>query len=129
MCGVCALPRAYRPQGGRGHVTSTWQNSNQSAKNSKIHMSVYSTNAAQTATVTIISYKPLSGLNFARYTILIGSYMPSPPLGSISPWLYKPLALQSSSFTVKIFSRISWQMCAATMQVQHTPKGVGRNQP
>ena len=41
-------------------------------------------NESQTAAVTIISYKPL---NFARYTIKYGSYMPSPPLGSISPWL------------------------------------------
>ena len=39
----------------------------------------------QTAAVTIISYKPLSDLNFARYTGHYGSYMPSPPLGSISP--------------------------------------------
>ena len=31
----------------------------------------------QTAAVTIISYKPLSDLNFARYTGLYGSYMPS----------------------------------------------------
>ena len=36
----------------------------------------------QTAAVTIISYKPLSDLNFARYTGHYGSYMPSPPLGS-----------------------------------------------
>ena len=43
---------------------------------------------SQTAAVTIISYKPLSDLNFARYTGHYGSYMPSPPLGSISPWLY-----------------------------------------
>ena len=43
---------------------------------------------SQTAAVTIISCKPLSDLNFARYTGHYGSYMPSPPLGSISPWLY-----------------------------------------
>ena len=42
--------------------------------------------AVQTAVVTIISYKPLSGLNFARYTGQYGSYMPSSPLG-----VYKPL--------------------------------------
>ena len=42
--------------------------------------------AVQTAVVTIISYKPLSGLNFARYTGHYGSYMPSSPLG-----VYKPL--------------------------------------
>ena len=43
----------------------------------------------QTAAVTIISYKPLSDLNFARYTGQYGSCMPSSPLGSISsisPW-------------------------------------------
>ena len=39
--------------------------------------------AVQTTVVTIISYKPLSGLNFARYTDIC---MPSSPLGSISPW-------------------------------------------
>ena len=39
----------------------------------------------QTAAVTIISYKPLSDLNFARYTGQYGSYMPYSPLGSISP--------------------------------------------
>ena len=45
--------------------------------------------AVQTAAVTIISYKPLSNLNFARYTQHYGSYMPSSPLGS-----YKPLTVQ-----------------------------------
>ena len=54
----------------------------------KSRLSVHSTNAVQTAAVTIISYKPLSDLNFARDTIMYGSYMPSPPLGSMSPWLY-----------------------------------------
>ncbi len=44
--------------------------------------------AVQTAVVTIISYKPLSGLNFARYTGQYGSYMPSSPLG-----VYKPLVI------------------------------------
>jgi hypothetical protein len=44
--------------------------------------------ADQRAAVTIIGYKPLSDLNFARYTGHYGSYMPSqsPPLG-----VYKPL--------------------------------------
>ena len=42
--------------------------------------------AVQTAVVTIISYKPLSGLNFVRYTGQYGSYMPSSPLG-----VHKPL--------------------------------------
>ena len=41
--------------------------------------------AVQTAVVTTISYKPLSGLTFARYTGQYGSYMPSSPLGSINP--------------------------------------------
>ena len=45
--------------------------------------------AVQTAVVTIISYKPLSGLNSARYTRHYGSYMPSSPLG-----VYKPLPRQ-----------------------------------
>ena len=43
--------------------------------------------AVQTAVVTIISYKPLSGLNFARYTDQYGSYMPSSPLGVYEPLL------------------------------------------
>ena len=42
--------------------------------------------AVQTAAVTIIGYKPLADLNFARYTQHYGSYMPSRPLGSISHW-------------------------------------------
>ena len=37
----------------------------------------------QTAAVTIISYKPLSNFNFARYTGQYGSYMSSFPLRSI----------------------------------------------
>ena len=44
--------------------------------------------AVQTAVVTIISYKPQSGLNFARYTGQYDSYMPSSPLG-----VYKLLLL------------------------------------
>ena len=51
--------------------------------------------AVQTAVVTIISYKPLSGLNFARYTGQYGSYMPSSPLG-----VYKPLVLVHYKFLV-----------------------------
>ena len=54
----------------------------------KSTLSVHSTNAIQTAAVTIISYKPLSDLNFARYTIMYGSYMPSPPFG-----VYMPLVI------------------------------------
>ena len=45
--------------------------------------------AVQSGVVTIISYKPLSGLNFARYTGQYGNYMPSSPLG-----VYKPLFTQ-----------------------------------
>ena len=81
-----AIARAYRPQRGRGHVTGTWKNSNPQAKIIKSTLSVHNTNAIQTAAVTIISYKPLSDLNFVTYTQHYGSYMPSPPLGSISPW-------------------------------------------
>ena len=33
-------------------------------------------NAVQTAVVTLISHKPLFGLNFARYTEQYGSHMP-----------------------------------------------------
>ena len=44
--------------------------------------------AIQTAVATIVSYKPLSGLNFARYTGQYGSYMPSSPLG-----VYKPMVV------------------------------------
>ena len=44
--------------------------------------------AVQTVNVTIISYKPLSDLNFARYTQHYGSCMPSSPLESISPCFY-----------------------------------------
>ena len=36
---------------------------------------------------TIISYKPPSDFNFARYTIMYGSYMPSPALGINEPLL------------------------------------------
>jgi hypothetical protein len=39
-----------------------------------MHMYMYS--AVQTAAVTVISYKPLSDLNFARYTGYYGSYLP-----------------------------------------------------
>ena len=48
--------------------------------------------AVQTAVVTIISYKPLSGLNFARYTEQYtgqyGSYRPSSPLGYDKPLVH-----------------------------------------
>ena len=57
--------RAYRLL--KEHVTSTRQ-----VKNLSIH------NAVQAA----VSYKPPSGLSFARYTEHCGSYM---PLGYISP--------------------------------------------
>ena len=48
--------------------------------------------AVQTAVITTISSKPLSGLNFARYTGQNGSYIPSSPLG-----VYKPLVKISMS--------------------------------
>ena len=47
--------------------------------------------AIQRAVVTTISYKPLSGLNFAGYSEQYGSYMPSSPLRFIS----KPLAVHT----------------------------------
>ena len=47
--------------------------------------------AVQTAAVTIISYKPLSGLNCARYTGQYGSYMPSSPLGVYKPLVTRPV--------------------------------------
>ena len=68
----------------RGHVTRHLAKF-KSRLNSKIP-GMHS--AVQTAVVTIISYKPLSGLNFVRYTEQYDSYMPSSPLGSISPWCH-----------------------------------------
>ena len=58
--------------------------------------------AVQTAFVTIISYKPLSGLNFARYTGQYGSYMPSSPLG-----VYKPLGMGDGSLKLYIYRSTS----------------------
>ena len=58
--------------------------------------------AVQTAVVTIISYKPLSGLNFARYTGQYGSYMPSSPLG-----VYKPLLVVMIIIIMHAFDCIS----------------------
>ena len=52
--------------------------------------------AVQTAVVTIISYKPLSDLNFARYTGQYGSYMPSSPSG-----VYKPLVIHADKHRYK----------------------------
>ena len=60
----------------------TWQNSHVSLKNLIVKiLNMHS--EVQRAAVTIISYKPLSDLNFARYTGQYGSCMPS--LGSVSP--------------------------------------------
>ena len=53
-------------------MTGTWQIQ---IHRLKIVKSVHSTNAIQTAAVTIINYKPLSDLNFARYTMMYGSYL------------------------------------------------------
>ena len=64
----------------RGHVTS-----NLAKFKSRLKI-VEFLNMHSAANVTIISYKPLSGLNFTRYTQHYGSYMPSSPLESISPW-------------------------------------------
>ena len=69
----------------------------------KSRLSVHSTNAVQTAAVSIISYKPLSDLNFARDTIMYGSFMPSPSLGSISPWY----SLKLSRFVSDSFLSVS----------------------
>ena len=54
--------------------------------------------AVQTADATIISYKPLSDLNFARYTQHYGSYMSPSPLESINPWLYIVYSTCGSTF-------------------------------
>ena len=80
---VLASPtsRAYRLQR-RGHVTS---NLAKFKSRLKIVEFLNMHSAVQTADVTIISYKPLSHLNFARYTQHYGSYMPFSPLASISP--------------------------------------------
>ena len=60
--------------------------------------------AIQTAVVTIISYNPLSGLNFARCTGQYGSYMPSSPLGSISPFMNLDVP-PVKNFLSSLFSR------------------------
>ena len=69
------LLRAYRPQRGRGHVTRHLAKFKSRLKIVKSH------SAVQTAAVTIISYKPLSDLNFARYIQHNVSYMPLPLWG------------------------------------------------
>ena len=61
--------------------------------------------AVQTAVVTIISYKPLSGLNFARYTGQCGSYMPSSPLG-----VYKPLVRVCVCVCICVSVNTVWQV-------------------
>ena len=66
----------------RGHVTSDLAKFKSRVKIVEF-LNMHS--AVQTANVTIISYNPLSDLNFARYTQPYGSYMPSSPLESISP--------------------------------------------
>ena len=53
----------------------------------------------ETADITIISYKPLSGLNFARNTEQHGSYMPSTPLGSIDS-ISIPASLNTAAFSM-----------------------------
>ena len=60
--------------------------------------------AVQTAVVTIISYKPLSGLNFARYTGQYGSYMPSSPLGVYKPLILHIIFCSHGNFFCVIFS-------------------------
>ena len=62
--------------------------------------------AVQTAAVTIISYKPLSDLNFARYTQHYGSCMPSSPLGFISPWHYFYTPSPCIIYTVESYSSL-----------------------
>ena len=66
------------------------------------------------AAVAIISYKLL---NFARYTDHYGSYMPSSPLGSISPWLYIMFAacqrITYGIWVVSTCSRVKYNMCCA----------------
>ena len=59
--------------------------------------------AVQTAVVTIICYKPLSGLNFARYTGQYGSYMPSSPLG-----VYKPLLTHVMGQPTEVGCSFGW---------------------
>ena len=80
------IPRAYRllkEKRARNWAPGKTQIQAKNNKNLRMHIAV------QTAVATIISYKTLSGLNFARCIGQYGSYMPSSPLGSISPWLYK----------------------------------------
>ena len=83
--GLCKVlqPRAYRLlKEKRAYVTSNLAKFKSRLKIVKF-LNMYS--AVQTADVTIISYKPMSDLNFARYTQQYGSYMPSSPSEFISP--------------------------------------------
>ena len=83
---VTPLEGLIDPKGGEGMYLAPGKLQIHRLKIVKSRLSVHSTNAVQTAAVSIISYKPLSDLNFARDTIMYGSYMPSPSLRSISPW-------------------------------------------
>ena len=74
--------RAYRLQRRRGHVTSSLAKFKSRLRIVEF-LNIHS--AVQKADITIISYKPLSDLNLARYTQHYGSYTPSSPLESISP--------------------------------------------
>ena len=71
------------------------------AKNSK---NLYVHYGVQTADVTIISYKPLSGLNFARYTGHYCSCMPSSPLHDFG--VYKLLVGLSIPILAKVVTRV-----------------------
>ena len=97
--------RAYRLQRRRGHVTSNLAKFKSSLKIVEF-LNMHSASAVQTANVTIISYKPLPDLNFARYTQHYGSYMPSSPLESIGPWctcMYCRFQNFHATFVLKIF--------------------------
>ena len=74
--------------------------------------------AVQTAVVTIIRYKPLSGLNFARYTEQYGSYMPSSPLG-----VYKPLV---KYYTLSQYMHADTGTVLTTMTVTVVNSTLGR---
>ena len=95
----------------RGHASRHLAKFKSMLKIIKSPVCIYS--AVQTAVVTMISYKPLSGLNFARYTGQYGSYMPSSPLG-----VYKPLVI--SRKTIRSFILLIFVHLVCPHEVAHS---------
>ena len=71
-CGYIIPPRAYRPQGEEGMYLAPGKIQIHRPKKQQLKsvLSVHGTDAVQIAAITIISYKPLSDLNFARYILV-----------------------------------------------------------